>query len=170
MDEKRDQSARAEKLLAKLEPLIRNGVPLDSPEVINRHLEKYEKLTPDERERFVGTMIEGVRGREQYLDPPLAWAVLKELSDRILERQEIPPWRLAQFGLEVMADRIEDKPGLGRPSRSTTAKLLVVAAHNLLIEYEGYTEGQAQRKIASWIYTRPNAVAKIVSQWKADID
>ena len=47
MDEKRDPSARAEKVLAKLEPLIRNGVPLDSPEVINRRLERYEKLTPD---------------------------------------------------------------------------------------------------------------------------
>lgn len=43
MAESDDQSSRAEKLLAKLEPLIRNGVPLDSPEVINKHLEKYEK-------------------------------------------------------------------------------------------------------------------------------
>ena len=170
MAESDDQSSRAEKLLAKLEPLIRNGVPLDSPEVINKHLEKYEKQTPEERERFVGTMIEAVRGRDRYLDPPVAWAVLKELSDRILERHEIPPWRLAQFGLEVIADRIQDKPGRERPSRSTTAKFLIVSAHNLLIEYEGYTEGQAQRKIASWIYTKPNAVAKIVSDWKSDID
>ena len=169
MDERVDQSARVEKLLAKLEPLIRNGVPLDSPEVINKHLEKYEKLTPDEREHFVGTMIEAVRGREQYMEPPVAWAVLKELSNRILERHEIPPWRLAQFGLEVVADRIQDKPGRGRPSRSATAKFLIVAAHNLLIEYEGYTAGEAQRKIAGWIYTKPNAVAKIVSDWKADI-
>ena len=170
MDEKRDESVRAQKLLAKLEPLIRNGVPLDSPEAVNRHLAKYEKLTPDERERFVGTMIEAVRGREQYMEPPVAWAVLKELSNRILERHEIPPWRLAQFGLEVIADRIQDKPGRGRPSRSATAKLLIVAAHNILIEYEGYTEGQAQRKIASLISTKPNADAKIVSEWKADIN
>ena len=53
-----DQSARVEKLLAKLEALIRNGVPIDVPQVVNKHLKKYEKLTPDERERFVGTMIE----------------------------------------------------------------------------------------------------------------
>ena len=77
MNEKRDQRARAEKLLAKLEPLIRNGVPLDSPEAINRRLEGYEKLTLDEKERFVGTMIEAVRGGDRHLDPPVAWATLK---------------------------------------------------------------------------------------------
>ena len=170
MNEKRDQRARAEKLLAKLEPLIRNGVPLDSPEVINTRLEGYEKLTLDEKERFVGTMVEAVRGGDRHLAPPVAWATLKELSDRILERQEIPPLRLAQFGLEVIADRIQDKQGRGRPSRSTTAKLLIVGAHNLLIQHEGYTEGQAQRKIASWINTKPNTVAKMVSDWKSDVD
>ena len=154
MNERRDQRARAEKLLAKLEPLIRNGVPLDSPEAINRRLEGYEKLTLDEKERFVGTMIEAVRGGDRHLDPPVAWATLKELSDRILERQEIPPLRLAQFGLEFIADRIQEKKGRGRPSRSTTAKLLIVGSHNILIQHEGYTESQAQRKIADWIYAK----------------
>ena len=167
MDEKVDQSARVEKLLAKLEALIRNGVPIDVPQAVNRHLAKYEKLTPDERERFVGTMIEAVRGREQYMEPPVAWAVLKELSNRILERHEIPPWRLAQFGLEVIADHTQDKPERGRPPRSATAKLLIVGAHNLLIQEAGFTESQAQRKLSNWIYARPNAVAKIVSEWKS---
>ena len=34
--------------------------------------------------------------------------------------------------------------------------MLIVAAHNILIEWKGYTVGQVQRTVASWMRTKPN--------------
>ena len=166
MVEGRAQSSHAEKLLTKLEPLIRNGVPIDIPQAVNKHLEKYEKMAPDERERTLRRWIEAAHGRNRYFKSHMAWAVLKELSERILDRDEIPPRRLAQFAMEVQTGRIQEKRARGRPSRSIAAKMLIVAAQNLLIESKGYTVGQAQERIAGWMYTKPNAVAQIISDWK----
>ena len=101
MVERRAQSPDVDKLLVKLEAAIRKGVPLDIPKAAISLFEKYEKLSPDERERFLGTRIEVARGHNRSLDSQLAWAVLNELSERILERDEMPPKRLAQFSMEV---------------------------------------------------------------------
>ena len=97
MVERRAQSPDVDKLPVKLEAAIRKGVPLDIPKAAISLFEKYEKLSPDERERFLGTRIEVARGHNRSLDSQLAWAVLNELSERILERDEMPPKRLAQF-------------------------------------------------------------------------
>ena len=90
MVERRAQSPDVDKLLVKLEASIRKGVPLDIPKAAISLFEKYEKLSPDERERFLGTRIEVARGHNRSLDSQLAWAVLNELSERILERDEMP--------------------------------------------------------------------------------
>ena len=156
MVERRAQSPDVDKLLVKLEAAIRKGVPLDIPKAAISLFEKYEKLSPDERERFLATRIEVARGHNRSLDSQLAWAVLNELSEQILERDEMPPKRLAQFSMEVQTGRIQEKPARGRPSRSIVAKILIVAAHNILIEWKGYTVGQAQRTVASWMRTKPN--------------
>ena len=59
MVERRAQSPDVDKLLVKLEAAIRKGVPLDIPKAAISLFEKYEKLSPDERERFLGTQDRG---------------------------------------------------------------------------------------------------------------
>ena len=95
MVERRAQSSHAEKLLPELEALIRNGVRIDIPQAVNKHLEECEKMTLDEREFDLELWIEDARGRDPSYDSQVAWAFLKELSERILERDEVPPRRLA---------------------------------------------------------------------------
>ena len=165
MVERRAESSHAEKLLAKLEALIRNGVRMDVPQAVNKRLEEYDKLAPDERERSLRMWIEAAHGRNRYFQSHVAWAVLKELSDRHLEREELPPWPLAEFAMGVHAGRIQEKHAQGRPPRSITSNTVMVAAHNILIEFRGYTMGEAQRRVASWMNTKPDAVAQIVSDW-----
>ena len=50
MVERRAQSFDKDDLLAEMEALIRNGVRIDVPQAVNKHLEEYEEMTPDERE------------------------------------------------------------------------------------------------------------------------
>ena len=102
MDKGRTQSFDKDDLLAEMEALIRNGVRIDVLQAVNKHLEEYEEMTPDEREFDLELWIEDARGLNPSYDSQVAWAFLKELSERILERDEMPPRRLAQFTMEVL--------------------------------------------------------------------
>ncbi len=115
MVERRAQSFDKDDLLAEMEALIRNGVRIDVPQAVNKHLEEYEEMTPDEREFDLELWIEDARGLNPSYDSQVAWAFLKELSERILERDEMPPRRLAQFTMEVLTGRIQEKLTRGRP-------------------------------------------------------
>ena len=165
MDKDRTQSSDKDDFLAEMEALIRNGVRIDVPQAVNKHLEEYEKMAPDEREFDLELWIEDARGRLPCYDSQVAWAFLKELSGRILDRDEVYPRQLAQFSMEALAGRIQEKLTRGRPRRSRRAKFHIVETYNMLIEWKGYTVGKAQRTIADWMDTKPDAVAQIVSDW-----
>ena len=165
MDERHAQNSRLEELLPEMEAFIRKGVPIDIPQAVNKHSKEYEKMTSHERDAALEFWIEDARGREPSYDSQVARAFLKELSDRYLEREEVPPWRLVEFVMEVHAGRIREKPKRGRPRRSGRAKYVIFEAYNILIEARGYTAAEARREVASWLNTRPAAVAQIVSDW-----
>ena len=169
MVDDRAQSSDVGIPLSTLEAMIRNRLPVDDPWNVHLQLEVYETSAPDDRERFLGIMIEAVRGHHPIIESQLAWAILKELSARIQDRDEQRPTQLADFAMEHLADRIQERRARGRPARSFEAKLLVVAAHRKLIEDEGCTVGEAQRRIADWLTTKPDAVAQIISDWNRNL-
>ena len=147
MVERRAQSPDVDKLLVKLEAAIRKGVPLDIPKAAISLFEKFEKLSPDERERFLGTRIEVARGHNRSLDSQLAWAVLNELSERILERDEMPPKRLAQFSMEVQTVPIR------LMQTHTTCRMLSVAILRTHSTSSGCMR-KADRHGSNWPNTR----------------
>ena len=165
MVDDRAQSSDAEIPLSTLEAIIRNRLPVDDPWNVYLQLEVYETSPPDDRERVLGIMIEAVRGDHPIIESQLAWAVLKELSARILERDEQRPTQLVDFAMGFLAGRIQEKQPRGRPARSFEAKSYVATAYRKLIEDEGCTVGEAQRRIADWLNTKPAAVAQIISDW-----
>ena len=68
MDKGRTQSFDKDDLLAEMEALIRNGVRIDVPQAVNKHLEEYEEMTPDEREFDLELWIEDARGLNPSYD------------------------------------------------------------------------------------------------------
>ena len=96
MIERNAQSFDLDKYLAMLEAWIRNKIPIDIPVTVEDSVDHYEEMTSDEREIFLDQTIRMSRSRSEYFGSQLAWAVLKGLSERILERDEVPPKALAQ--------------------------------------------------------------------------
>ena len=155
------QSADALKLLPDLEADIRQGAQLGvSPAVIER-IEAHDGIRPCERalELTLHTL-------DPSPEPQLAQAVLGELSERIREYEEQPPDQSASYAAVAIFGRITQKRARGRPRRSKSQKLSIYLYYNILIKRKGYTVGQARRRIADLINTKPDAVAKIIRDWE----
>ena len=168
MIERNAQSFDLDKYLAMLEAWIRNKIPIDIPVTVEDSVDHYEEMTSDEREIFLDQTIRMSRSRSEYFGSQLAWAVLKGLSERILERDEVPPKALAQFAMEVLTGRIREKRERGRPPRSIVQEKSIVNAYDIMTNYKGYTVGEAREKIASWMGAKPREVAKVIRNQEPD--
>lgn len=155
------QSADALKLLPKLEAEIRNGAQLGVSPAVIECIEANDGIRPDER--VLKLMLHSL---DPSPEPQLAQAVLGELSERIREYEERPPDQTASYAAVAIFGRITQKRARGRPRRSKRQKFSIYLAYNILIRRGGYTVGQARRKIAGWIVTKPDAVAKIIRDWE----
>ena len=162
MDERNTQNFDLDKRLALLEKWIRNGIQIDIPYAVKDSVDRYEVMTSKERELFLDRTVILAHSHTEYFSSQLSWAVLKGLSERILERDEMPPKALARFAMEVLTGRIREKRERGRPPRSVVQEQSIVEAYDTMINYGDYTVGEAREKIAKWMSTKPSTVAKII--------